>query len=121
MKLDERGDNRVILIVRPFGGTSADPFPDQPVDVTDEVAALEARLKAAKKALDDIAKGMANAPDSVLEEGSHALTSYMWTWSQQTAREALQDCTCPAGVREGVLAGELCNTCKGDGDEEIAF
>ncbi|KKN47683.1 hypothetical protein LCGC14_0660060 [marine sediment metagenome] len=52
------------------------------VEYVEYVARLE-------KALEDIAQGNANIPDTVLMEGRAAVTSYMWTYSQERAREAL--------------------------------
>ena len=57
--------------------------------VAAEFIALEARLEAMERALQDIAKGMASIPDSVLEQGRSEVTSFMWTYSQRRAREAL--------------------------------
>ena len=42
-----------------------------------------------EEALRDIAQGNANLPDTVLMEGRAAVTSHMWTYSQERAREAL--------------------------------
>jgi len=50
MKLSERNEYcKVILRYPLLGGTSADPLPDQEIDVTDEVAQLEAEIERLRK------------------------------------------------------------------------
>ncbi len=57
----------------------------------DEVATLEQRLEELEGALTDIAQGNASIPDATLEEGRPAVTSFMWTYSQKRARQALAE------------------------------
>jgi hypothetical protein len=66
--------------------------------IIEEVAALEASLAQAQAdletmrgALRDIADGNASVPDSILERGRAALTTYMWIYSQDRARIALPE------------------------------
>lgn len=54
-----------------------------------EKAALERQLSTATEALQKIAGGLADAPDSVLVDRP-TLTSYMWSFDQKTAAEALK-------------------------------
>jgi hypothetical protein len=49
----------------------------------DEVARL-------REALKDIGEGNANPPDELLEKGREYLTAFMWKYSQETARKALE-------------------------------
>ena len=51
--------------------------------------ALETEVERLRKALEDIAQGNAGITDEVLEGGQSAVTSHMWTYSQERARAAL--------------------------------
>ncbi len=56
-----------------------------------DFAQLEQRVEGLAEALMDIAEGNASVPNATLEEGRPALTSFMWTYSQKRAREALAE------------------------------
>jgi len=50
---------------------------------------IAAKLEPVREALEKIARGILDCPDSVFEQGEEAVHYWMWSRSQEVAKEAL--------------------------------